>query len=111
MYIVDSAKVECIFADFKGKSRVTTIVHHNYEEMVIASTNGVDIKPDYFASNAHIALLLKANECSQDIEVYCHFTEITFHRSYTKDKDRDNITPDNNCSCPFVGNCNVGLTR
>jgi hypothetical protein len=35
--ILNSAKVECIFEDLKDKSRVTTIIHHNYEEMVIPS--------------------------------------------------------------------------
>jgi hypothetical protein len=39
--ILDSAKVECIFEDLKDKSRVTTIIHHNYEEMVILSTDGL----------------------------------------------------------------------
>jgi hypothetical protein len=61
--ILDSAKVECIFEDLKDKSRVTTIIHHNYEEMVIPSTDGFEIKPDYFASKGHIELLLEGNEC------------------------------------------------
>ena len=109
--ILDSAKVECIFEDLKDKSRVTTIIHHNYEEMVIPSTDGFEIKPDYFASKGHIELLLERKECSQDVEVYCHYTEVTFYRSYIKDTKMDNITPDNNCNCPFVGNCDAGTTR
>lgn len=108
--ISDSARVECIFEDLNGKTRVTTIVHHYNEEMVIGSTNGFDIKPDYFASDMHIALLLEDNECSQTVEVYCHFTTNRFYRSYIGDMEIDNATPDDNCSCPFVGHCDPEST-
>jgi hypothetical protein len=50
--------------------------------MVIPSTDGFEIKPDYFASKSHIELLLERKKCSQDVEVYCHYTEVTFYRSY-----------------------------
>jgi hypothetical protein len=69
--ILDSAKVECIFEDLKDKSRVTTIIHHNYEEMVIPSTDGFEIKPDYFSSFLCLLLFILYVKVQH---LYGHFT-------------------------------------
>lgn len=79
--ILDSAKVECIFEDLKDKSRVTTIIHHNYEEMVIPSTDGFEIKRttlqvkailNFYWKEMNVARMLKFTVIIQRL----HFTDL-----------------------------------
>ncbi|VDI65084.1 Hypothetical predicted protein [Mytilus galloprovincialis] len=111
LYLNDSASVECLFNEWENYTQITTIVHHDNEETVTATLDGYDIKPVYFASDAHIEVLKDIGKCSQSIGVYCHFSENRVYRSSKYGDIIDNKTPKNDCGCPFVGNCDSGVKR
>ena len=103
--------MECIFEKSLNGVRTTTLIHHKDEEMVRASWEGFEINPEYYASDKHIAKLKDMGTCSQSIEVHCYFTENRIRRIDVNGTLTDNKTPQTNCSCPFVGNCEEDKTR
>lgn len=103
--------MECIFEKSLNGVRTTTLIHHKDEEMVRATWEGFEINPEYYASDKHIAKLKDMGTCSQSIEVHCYFTENIIRRIDVNGTLTDNKTPQANCSCPFVGNCEEDKTR
>lgn len=74
--ILDSAKVESIFEDLKDKSRITTIIHHNYEEIVIPSTSRTTLQAkailNFYWKEMNVARMLKFTVIIQRL----HFTDL-----------------------------------
>lgn len=103
--------VECIFQESKDQIHVTTVVHHDNEEIITAITDGFDIRPKYFASDAHIVMLKQMEKCQQAIEVNCHFSQNKIYRSSLDGREIHNKQHQENCGCPFVDNCNSDINK
>lgn len=103
--------VECIFQESKDQIHVTTVVHHDNEEIITAITDGFDIRPKYFASDAHIVMLKQMEKCQQAIEVNCHFSRNRIYRSSLDGREIHNKQHQGNCGCPFVDNCNSDINK
>lgn len=103
--------MECLFQESKDGIHVTTIVHHDSEETITKVMDGFDIRPKYFASDAHIIELKKMEKCQQSIEVTCHFSQNSVYRSSLDGREIHNKETRENCGCPFVENCHAHTNK
>ncbi|KAL5014485.1 hypothetical protein ScPMuIL_008755, partial [Solemya velum] len=115
-YIIDAGDgdpfpVVCNFhGGFEGLQEVTTIVHHESEEMFIHDAGLLDYQLVYSISLEQIVRLKAFSDCKQFLQLRCHYTHQDVWWIGANSQEY-HIYDQDNCTCNFLQLCALEETR